>query len=150
MKSCKFFSTGFTADAYLKSVRESVRNREISPDCPMNSRPRSIFLSTAIFMLGKAVPAIHRTIFPGFKRNFALLFTVCTDGLMHLSRTSVISSILKSHDLFLHVIDIFTDIDYRPCKYDNHLIAYSRSFRLKANGFFLGSGPRLLSRWRRS
>jgi hypothetical protein len=70
-----------------------------------------LFLATALFVLGKTIPAIHWTIFPGFERDFALLFAVGTDGLMHLSRTSVVLSILKSHFLFLHDIDIFRDID---------------------------------------
>jgi hypothetical protein len=72
------------------------------------------FLATAVFVLGIAVPAIHWSVFSGFERNFALLFTIRTDGFMHLSRTSVVSSILKTHVLFLldiHDINVFTDID---------------------------------------
>lgn len=55
-------------------------------------------------MLGKTFPAIHRTIFSGFERNFALFFAVRTDGFMHLSRTSVVSSILKIHVLSLLIL----------------------------------------------
>ena len=105
-----------------------------------------LFLTAAIFVLGKTVPAIHWTILPGFKRDFALFFAVGTDGLMHLSRTSAILSVLKSHFLFLHDIDIFADIDCSLCKYDNHMIAYFWSFRLKGNRFFLGLETRLLPR----
>ena len=103
---------GFTADDYWAGVREPVRHPEISSDCQTNSRPGNIFLTTAIFVLGKTVLAIHRTIFPGFERDFALLFAVRTDGLMHLSWTSIVSSILKSHSFFLLDIDVFADIDY--------------------------------------
>jgi|WetSurSiteA1Bulk_404760.scaffolds.fasta_scaffold05146_5 hypothetical protein len=101
----------FTVDDYPAGVREPVQHPEISPDCQTYSRPRNIFLTTAIFVLGKTVLAIHGTIFPGFKRDFAFLFAVRTDGLMHLSRTSIVSSILKSHGLFLLDIDVSTDID---------------------------------------
>jgi hypothetical protein len=104
-------------------------------------------LAAAIFVLGKTLPAIHWTVFPGFERDFALFFAVGADGLMHLSRTSIVLSILKSH-LVLHDIDIFSDIDCWPCKYDNRMIAYFWSFRLKENGFFLGLGPRPLPRGR--
>jgi len=42
-------------------------------------------LANGIFMLWKTIPAIHRTILPGFERDFALFFAVGTYGLMHLS-----------------------------------------------------------------
>jgi hypothetical protein len=134
----------------LSSVRESVPNPEISPDCWTNSRPRNLLLTTAIFMLGITVLAIYRTIFPGFERNFTLLFTVRTNSLKHLSRTSVVLSILKRHSLFLHDIDVFVDIACWLRSYGNHRIAYSLSFRLKEKDFFLGLGPRLFSPGRRS
>ena len=67
------------------------------PPAQRISKSRSPLLTTTILVFGKTVPAIHRTIFPGFERDFALLFAIGTDGLMHLSRTSIVSSILKSH-----------------------------------------------------
>lgn len=102
MKPRTLFSAEFAADVYWAGSRAPVRNPEISPDFQTNSRPRDIFLTTAIFVLGKTVPAIHWTVFSGLKRNFALLFAVRTDCFMHLSRTPVVFSILESHVLFLH------------------------------------------------
>jgi hypothetical protein len=51
-------------------------------------------------MLGKTIPAINRTIIPGFERNLALFFAVGTDGLMHLSRTSIELPVLEGHFYF--------------------------------------------------
>jgi hypothetical protein len=64
-------------------------------------------------MLGITVPAIHRTVLSGFERNFTLLFAVRADGFMHLSRTSVVSSFLEIHVLFLHTIGIDFSIRLR-------------------------------------
>jgi hypothetical protein len=80
---------------------------------PNNTGLRKYFcLTTAIFVLGKTIPAVHWTIIPGFKRDFAFFFAVGADSLMHLSWTSIVLSILKSQFLILHDIDIFADIDY--------------------------------------
>ncbi len=94
------------------SDRLLVRNPEISPDCQTNSRPENTFLTTAVFVLGKTIPAIHRTVFSGLERNFTLLFAVRTDRFMHLSRTSVVSSILKSHVISPLMVLRITDWGY--------------------------------------
>jgi len=96
-------------------IRESVRNSEF----PIVGRPRpgNILLATAvIFVLGKTVPAIHGTVFSGLERNFALLFAVRADSLMHLSRPPVVSSVLKRHILLLHKVDFFADIGFWLCE----------------------------------
>jgi len=116
----------------------------IRPAYQTSSRPGNAYLAApaAIFVLGITVPAIHRTVFPRPERDFALLLAIRTDSLMHLSRTSIVSSIFKRH------IDspVFIDTDCWLCKeHDNYLIAYSRSFRLNGNCLFLGLGPRLFS-----
>lgn len=36
-------------------------------------------------MLGEAIPAIHGPAFGGLERHFTLYFTICTNGLVHLS-----------------------------------------------------------------
>ena len=105
--------------------------REISSNYRTSSRPGNIFLTTAIFVLGKAVPAIHRTVFSGFEGNFAFLFAIGTDSLVHLSGSSVKSSILKSHIISPRYRCAFAGIDFRLGKErGNHLTAYSRSLRL--------------------
>jgi hypothetical protein len=65
-----------------------------------------LVLTTAVFVLGKAVPAIHWTVFSGLERNFTLFFAIRTDCFMHLSWTSIISSILKTHFYFSMLIDV--------------------------------------------
>jgi hypothetical protein len=100
MKLRTFFSAEFIADICRADVREPVRNPEVSPDCQTNSR-LELFLTAAIFVLGKTILAIHRTIFSWFERDFALLFAIGTDRLMHFSGTSIVSSILKSHIILL-------------------------------------------------
>ena len=83
--------------------------------CRIRSRrlsARKNLLATAVFVLGKTVPAIHWTVFSGFERNFTLLFAVRTDSFMHLSRTPVVSSILKSHVISPLMVLRITDWGY--------------------------------------
>ena len=67
--------------------------------CAVGRRKTRALLTAAILVLWKTISAINRTIFSGFKGNFTLFFAVRTDSFVHLSRTSVISSVLKSHSI---------------------------------------------------
>jgi hypothetical protein len=100
-------------------------------------------LATSGFVLGITVPAIHGTIISGFERNFALLFAIRTNSLMHFPRTSVIASILKTHT----IPPSYTDACYR-----HRLLIYKNLWlsRPSAGGLMVLAACRLLlsgTRW---
>jgi hypothetical protein len=97
MKPRILFSAEFIADIYRAGGPGASSKSGGISRLPDELPAKTLILATAIFVLGKTVPAIHRAIFSWFERNFAFLFTIGADSLMHLSGTSIVSSILKSH-----------------------------------------------------
>jgi hypothetical protein len=102
VKPRPFFTAELLMDLTAELYQEASRSHLIFKIFPNIRRGAAgkgpyTFLTTAFFVLGETVPAIHWTIFPGLERDFAFLFAVCTHGLMHLSWTSVVASILKTH-----------------------------------------------------